>query len=71
MNKTIASCPACGSSNVARHEELKHQALPMKGDFEFIDVFYVCNSCGEEGDFTGESDVNYLKAKKDAGGFYK
>jgi len=66
MDKVKILCPACGSDDMLRHEQTKNNELALKGEFKFKDVSYACNSCGEEGDFSGEGDKNYLIAKKKA-----
>lgn len=59
-------CPSCGSNSVSRHVSVLQGKLAMGSDFDFEDVSYTCDSCDEEGDFTGESDRNFLIAQKSA-----
>ncbi len=60
------TCPACASNDVTRHEKASSGKLTLGADFTFNEIYYTCNSCHEEGDFTGETDKNYLIAQKDA-----
>lgn len=63
---TTITCPACDSNNVTRNEKTDSGKLTLGPEFTFSNVFYKCNSCHEEGDFTGEADENYLLAQKNA-----
>lgn len=60
------TCPACASNDMVRNEKIKEEILTPGLEFTFNEIYYVCNSCHEEGDFTGETDKNYLQAQKAA-----
>jgi len=66
MNKPSVQCPACGSYEVSRHEKNVFGQLTLGTDFPFKEVYYICDSCKEEGDFVGETDKNCLTAEKKA-----
>ena len=61
---TTLTCPACASSDICRNEKIRDEILTPGLEFTFNEIYYVCNSCHEEGDFTGETDKNYLYAQK-------
>ena len=63
---TKPTCPACASDNMIRKEKIREKILTPGLEFTFNEIYYVCNSCHEEGDFTGETDKNYLHAQKAA-----
>ncbi|HSW70051.1 MAG TPA: hypothetical protein VLI69_07890 [Gammaproteobacteria bacterium] len=63
---TTPICPACASDDITRHEKVSSGKLTLGAEFTFNEIYYTCNLCHEEGDFTGESDKNYLHAQKDA-----
>lgn len=65
INKLI-KCPACGSQQVKRFEKKASGKLTLGSGFSFKEIYYVCDSCKEEGDFFAETDKNYLIAQKDA-----
>src|SRR5690348_17035405 len=60
------TCPACASDNIIRHEKVSSGKLTLGSEFTFNEVYYTCNVCHEEGDFTEEADKNYLLAQKNA-----
>jgi hypothetical protein len=63
---SILTCPVCASSDILRKEKMKEELLTPGLEFSFKEIYYECNSCHEEGDFTGETDKNYLHAQKTA-----
>ncbi|MES2217175.1 MAG: hypothetical protein V4501_02055 [Pseudomonadota bacterium] len=63
---TTIACPVCASKDTARHEKMGSGKLTLGPEFAFKEILYRCNSCQEEGDFTEESDKNYLFAQKNA-----
>jgi hypothetical protein len=66
MDKKLGQCVACGSQDITRFEKETMTSLTLGSEFSFKEIFYVCNSCKEEGDFFEETDKNYLIAQKDA-----
>jgi len=62
----IPTCPACASDDMVRNEKIREEILTPGLEFTFNEIYYTCNSCHEEGDFTGETDKNYLHAQKSA-----
>lgn len=68
MNKKRMTCPACGSQEVLRFEDEGFDQLTLGDKFSFKQVNYKCNSCEEEGDFSEETDKNFLVAQKVAQG---
>lgn len=66
MNKKSIICPACGSKEATRFEKTGFGRLTLGDEFSFDEIYYKCNSCGEEGDFFAETDKNYLVAQKQA-----
>lgn len=57
-------CPSCGASDFNKSEKVATKQLTLGPEFSYADVVYHCNNCGEEGDFTAESDKNYSAAVK-------
>jgi transposase-like protein len=66
MNKSSTQCPACGSYETIRHEKRSFGQLTLGENFSFKEIYYVCDSCHEEGDFLAETDENYSAAEKKA-----
>lgn len=66
IKKTLATCPACGSNQVSRHEKNNFDQLTLGDKFSFKEIYYICANCQEEGDFLLETDKNYLAAQKNA-----
>ena len=66
MNKELVICPACGSNQVTRTEKESFGDLTLGSKFSFREVNYKCNSCSEEGDFSAETDKNYITSQKEA-----
>lgn len=66
MVKKLVTCAACGSKRVTRFEQENFDKLTLGAEFSFTEIYYKCESCGEEGDFLAETDKNYLLAQKDA-----
>lgn len=62
----IVSCPICGSDNTTCHKTVSYGSLTLGNDFKYEEVYYVCGSCKEEGDFFSETDKNYLASEKKA-----
>lgn len=63
---TKPTCPVCTSDDMVRKEKIREEVLTPGLEFSFNEIYYSCNSCHEEGDFTGETDKNYLHAQKAA-----
>lgn len=63
---TTITCPACASDDICRKEKNREETLTSGIKFTFKEICYTCNLCHEEGDFTGETDKNYLHAQKSA-----
>lgn len=59
-------CPSCGSLEVSREELEGQEQLTLGPQFQFKAVNFKCGSCGEEGDFTSETDKNFVAAQKSA-----
>lgn len=59
-----ATCPACGSIDVERHEKENTAFTTMGPEFSYKQIFYSCKACTEEIDIFGESDENYLAGQK-------
>jgi transposase-like protein len=66
MNSKKPVCPACGSTDVVRHENISTDRISPGNEFSYKDIYYSCNLCGEEIDIFGETDKNYLIAQKQA-----
>lgn len=64
MTKII--CPACGYDRLIPHKKRSFDTLTLGPSFSFEEVNYECESCHEEGDFSGETEKNYLEAEKEA-----
>jgi hypothetical protein len=65
MNTKII-CPACGSDNVERSENMVIGKLTLGPEFKFKEVACKCHDCETEGDFLNETEPYYLKAEKEA-----
>lgn len=59
-------CPVCGSTDVAVVHELSHGQLTLGPAFEYTANLHKCETCGEQGDFTGENDSIYLESLRAA-----
>lgn len=59
-------CPVCGSSDVKILNEVGHGQLTLGPAFEYNSNMHKCQSCDEQGDFTGENDALYLESLKTA-----
>lgn len=66
MSKNLTKCPVCGSANITRHEQDNCHQLTLGNKFHYKEIFYKCTLCNEEGDFFSDTDVNYIKAQKEA-----
>lgn len=66
MTKEFVKCPACGSRQITRYEKNALGKLTLGAEFLFKEIYYVCDSCKEEGDFLAETDKNYLQAQKES-----
>ena len=64
MNKVI--CPACGSSHLKQTESVQSMQLTLAPEFEVITHNYLCETCGEEGDFSLQNDNQIGVAVKEA-----
>lgn len=49
-------CPACGSADVATSHENATLPVEWSEPAAYIETVHSCQSCGIEGDFTGEND---------------
>jgi len=68
MTQNEMQCPACGSPNIVRTEVENTDQLTLGPEFAFKEVRHKCSICGEEGDFSAETDANYSVAQKNAQG---
>lgn len=66
MNKKLIKCPACGSTKVTREEHQSSHQLTLGSKFFYKDISYKCLTCSEEGDFSSETDENFINAQKEA-----
>lgn len=66
MIRESVHCPACGATSLKKNEEIRTEQLTFGPQFQFKEVMYECSSCGESGDFTGETDKNLEVAERHA-----
>lgn len=66
MSNKQPICPACGSTDVVRHESVSADRITLGNEFSYKDIYYSCKLCEEEIDIFGETDKNYLAAQKQA-----
>ncbi len=65
MTKELV-CPACGSSDLKLVAEQKSHQLTLGKDFQYLEHVYICNLCGEKGDFENKNDPSFELAESNA-----
>ena len=49
-------CPICGSKDLVQKTKSESITVPFSEPVEVTENMFLCNVCGESGDFTGEND---------------
>lgn len=60
------SCPVCGSTALKKSEEQKQYAIGFGQSFTYPAINFICETCGEEGDFALQNDAVFEAALKKA-----
>lgn len=55
-------CPLCGKSELIRATETAKRPMSFGQVIIWTRVLHECKNCGENGEFTDETDVNYNRA---------